>query len=396
MRSFLENTEAGSRQTKKHSDLKQIIKCFFDRSELTIPQICEQFKWSIPTGTKLVQELVKNKILLKIGKRTSSGGRRPDEYKLNSNMGFVIGIELLISSLKIFVINLNHEIIHESYDNNFDITDDDKAIKKLLQLVPDTIKNIKLPKEKIIGVGIGITGRVDKEKGISYTYLHSNIPLATRLEESWKIPVFIDNDTHLMALGEMKFGLAKNKQNAILINLSRGIAAAIISNGQLHTGNSGFAGEFGHIHIADNNRQCICGKKGCLETIVSGLALEKEYQAEIASLDTAKKQKTQITYKEILQLSKRHDDVADKLVRIMGENLGQAISILLHIFNPEVIIISGGFTTVGEKLIYPIAKSMNIYGLPQLVADCDLKISSLGESAVMLGSFSLVLERAMS
>ncbi|MFX8082907.1 ROK family protein, partial [Acinetobacter baumannii] len=90
---------------------------------------------------------------------------------------------------------------------------------------------------------------------------------------------------------------------------SRGIAAGIISNGQLYTGNSGFAGEFGHIHIADNNKQCICGKKGCLETVVSGLALEKEF-AKAALDDPTKKTKHPISYKEILHLCKKHDEIA--------------------------------------------------------------------------------------
>jgi len=393
MRHFLDIAETGSRYTKKHYLLKQIIKCFLQQSEQTIPEICDQFKWSIPTGTKLVQELIKKKLLVKKGKRDSSGGRRPDVFTLNANMGYIIGIELLIGSYKLTIVNLDHEIVYEFEDDKFDITQEEKSLQYLLRVVPDIIKKLKISKEKILGAGIGITGRVHKTSGISYTYLNFSTPLSVILSNAWGIPVYIDNDTHLMALGEMNFGHARNKANTIIINISRGIGAGFISNGYIHTGKSGFAGEFGHIHVANNNRQCICGKKGCLETIVSGIALENNYNNKNNSV---RKNNKWLSYKEILQLSKKNDPKADAIISQMGEELGQAISILLHLFNPELIILGGSFTVIGEKLIYPIAKSMNMYGLPQLVADCDLKISSLGEGATMLGAFSSVFEKELS
>ena len=156
------------------------------------------------------------------------------------------------------------------------------------------------------------------------------------------------------------------------------------------TGKSGFAGEFGHIHLSDNNKQCICGKKGCLGTIVGGTALEEIYNSEGSLKGKSIKQ---LNYKEIIKLSKGNDKKSDLLINDMGIELGKAFSILLQIFNPELIIISGSFTQIGDKLIYPIAKGINLYGLPGIVNDCDVRISNLGESAIMLGAFSLVFEK---
>lgn len=389
MRNFLDISEASHRDAKKQQFLKQIIKSLLQEQEQTIPELCAQFKWSIPTGTKLVQELVKKKILLAKGKRDSSGGRRPDVYTLNGAMGYVIGIELLAQSFKLTIVNLNHDVVYEYEDNKFDITKDEEALTYLKSAVPATIKQQKISKEKIVGIGIGITGRVNKVNGASYTYLNFDTPLPELLSNEWQLPVYVDNDTHLMALGEMNYGHAKNKSDVVIVNLSRGVGTGIIANGVIQTGRSGFAGEFGHIHVTNNNRLCICGKKGCLETIVSGRALENEFNDEDAT-----KSKTRKThYKEILQRAKKNDPKLDATLSRMGEDLGQAISSLIHLLNPELVIISGGFTSVGDKLIYPIARGMNLYGLPQLVADCDLKISSLGERATILGAFSLVFDR---
>jgi predicted NBD/HSP70 family sugar kinase len=388
MRNFLDISEASHRDAKKQQFLKQIIKSLLQEQEQTIPELCTQFKWSIPTGTKLVQELVKKKILLAKGKRDSSGGRRPDVYTLNGNMGYVIGIELLAQSFKLTIVNLNHDIVYEYEEHKFDITKEEEALQFLKTVVPATIKQQKIAKEKIIGVGIGITGRVNKVNGASYTYLNFETPLPELLSKEWQLPAYVDNDTHLMALGEMNYGHAKGKSDVVIVNLSRGVGTGIVASGVIQTGRSGFAGEFGHIHVSDNNRLCICGKKGCLETIVSGRALEAAYNDE----ETKSKGK-KIYYKEILQRAKKNDTKIDAILSKMGEDLGQALSSLIHLLNPELIIISGGFTSVGEKLIYPIARGMNLYGLPQLVADCDLKISSLGERATIMGAFSLVFDR---
>jgi predicted NBD/HSP70 family sugar kinase len=233
-------------------------------------------------------------------------------------------------------------------------------------------------------------GHVNNITGVTHSYLNFDNPLPEILTNEWGIPVYVANDTHLMALGEKDFGFAKGKRNAIIVNVNRGVGAGIISNGILHSGNSGFAGEFGHIHVADNNRLCVCGKTGCLETVVSGIALENEYHSSVASSDAPK-----LSYKEILQLSKKNDAKVDHILNKMGEELGKHICMLIHMLNPEAIIISGAFAQAGDKILYGINKGINLYGLPPLVADASIKISTLADTATMFGAFSLVFEKEL-
>ena len=331
--------------------------------------------------------MLEQNLLIEGGKKESSGGRPASLYGLNPDMGFIIGIELLLNSFRMSIVNLVHEVIYEFESNDFDINNRDEAFKYIVNTLNNLIKENDIPKDKILGVGIGITGRVDGKKGVSYSYLHYDVPLPKMLSEQWNIPVFIENDTRLMTLGEKMFGFAREKQNVIYVNLSHGLGIGFISNGSLHNGESGFAGELGHIHFEDNDKLCVCGKKGCLQTVVSGFALEEQYR-QGHNID----EKTKLNYKDILQLVYTGDRAVKSILIEMSERLGQGLSILVQTLNPGLIILGGRFAEIGELIKYPIIKGLSLYGLPQLVGDCEVKISALSDKSTMLGAYALVVE----
>ncbi len=387
MRTYIETLTANSGRNSQHLQTKKILQYLLQEGEKTIPEIRDFSGLSLPTATKLINELVEQKVLIESGKRESTGGRPPSLFCLDSSLGYIVGVELLINSFRFSIVNLNHELIYEYETDNFDINNREEAFAFLARIVPELIHKKHIPDNKILGVGIGITGRVDGKKGISYSFLNFDLPLAALLSERWGYPVYIDNDTRLMALGEQNFGFAREKPNVIYVNLSRGLGIGFISDGHLHSGESGFAGEFGHIHFEDNDKLCVCGKKGCLETVVSGYALERQFQ-DLSATNESKKLK----YREIIQLIHTSDQTARNLLLEMGERLGQALSMLVQTLNPGLIILGGRFTDVGELLKYPVIKGLSLYGLSQLVADCEIKTSTLGDKTTMLGAYALVME----
>ena len=190
-----------------------------------------------------------------------------------------------------------------------------------------------------------------------------------------------------MALGENYYGLAKDLTNVISVNLSKGLAVSVISNGQLQTGHSGFAGEFGHIFAEYNNKLCVCGKTGCLETLVSGLALEASFFHKIGE---------SFDYKNIITHSTDYDFPLSDNLHAMGEQLGKSLAVLIDLLNPELIIVGGGFMPVLESMRFAINKGINLHSLPQLASDCEIKISTLGDSAPMFGAFALVTENLLT
>lgn len=384
---FLKRSTDFHKNSRQNNQRRKIINLLLIHKELSIPEICQFLKLSIPTGTKLIDELEEKELLINSGKRESSGGRRPATFILNPEMGFVIAIEILLESIKVNVLNLEHQSIYAYESNDFNISDKQKSLDFLCNVVPFILQELKISQSKILGVGIGITGRVNAKKGISYTYLNLDTPLVDYLYESWGIPVFIENDTHLQALGENSFGLAKNLLNVICVNISKGLAISVISEGKLHVGHSGFAGEFGHIFADKNGRVCVCGKTGCLETIVSGLALELNYN-RITQIN--------LEYKKIISLIEKNEISMHEVIQNMGQQLGKSLAVLIDLLNPELIIIGGGFMPILESMRFSINKGINLHSLPQLSSDCEIKISKLGENAHVLGAFALVTNNLLS
>lgn len=389
MKDFLQSLEVGNGRVSQHVQTKRILQYLLKEGGKSIPEIRDFSKLSLPTTTKLVNELVEQKILIESGKKESTGGRPASMFSLNASVGYIVGVELLLNSFRFSIINLNNEVMYEYETDNFDVSKRQESLDFILKSVPELIRKKNIPEHKILGVGIGITGRVNSKKGISYSYLHFETPLTKTLEAAWGHPVFIDNDTRLMTLGEQNFGLGRDKDNVIFINLSQGLGIGFILNGGLYNGHSGFAGELGHIHFEDNDRLCVCGKKGCLETVVSGAALENLYNQQYLP-------STKLKYRDVFQLIHTGNFEARNILIEMGEKLGQAISLLVQTLNPNLIVIGGSFAEVGETLLYPIMKGVSLYGLPQLVADCDIKISTLGDKSTMLGAYTLVIENVFA
>lgn len=384
---FLERTGEYGTQSKQNTHKRKIIHLLFHHRELSIPELCQYLELSVPTGTKLVEEFEMQGLLVKLGKRESSGGRRPMACSLNANMGYVIGVELLLGTLKLSIANLQRELVYTYESDAFDLTDKITALEVLEYLLPKIVAEQGIPPEKILGVGIGISGRVDHKKGISYSYLNLDQPLKNHLQAKWGLPVFIDNDTRLLAWGENTFGLARKRENTLCVNVSRGLAVSVISNGKLHNGHSGFAGEFGHIFAADNKRLCGCGKKGCLETLVSGAALELAYSSKTGEV---------LSYKKILKTFEHSQAPLNEILPQMGEQLGRSLAILIDLLNPELIILGGTFMPVLEPMRYSIIRGMSLYSLPQLASDCEIKVSTLGENAGIMGAFAMVLENVLA
>ncbi|GAA4451143.1 ROK family transcriptional regulator [Nibrella saemangeumensis] len=381
MRAFIDNMDVGTHQSLQ---TRKIIQFLLREKGKTMPEIREFSGLSLPTTIKFINDLLDRNILIESGKKESSGGRRPTVYRLNPEQGYIVGVELLLKSFRMSIINLNHEVIYDYETDNFDISKREDAFDFLVRTVPALINSKGIADEKILGVGIGITGRVNRDRGISYSFLNFDQPLTKLLEAQWNYPVFIDNDTHFMTLGEQTFGLARGKQDVVYVNLSRGLAVGLISNGQIHNGHSGFAGEFGHISFFDNDKLCICGKKGCLSTVVSGASVEEAYQEKTGKA---------LSYRELMVLSKQGDRLVNELLSEVGEQLGKALSLLIQVLNPELLILGGRFSEVGEYLKYPIIRGMSLHSLPQLMADCDVQVSPLGEKAEMLGAYALVMEK---
>lgn len=370
---------------------KKIIKSFFYNLNSTIPELAKELNLSIPTVTKLVNEMVEDGILNDYGKSDSKTGRKPSTYGLNPQSGYFLGIDIKRHHINIGVCNFNGEIVKQDFDIPY--TEQNSPLEELTEIcniAKDFIDSID--KSKILNACVNIGGRVNPTTGYSYSLFNiSETPLTEIISEKLNIPVCIENDTRSMTYGESIRGSINGEKNILYVNLGWGLGLGMIINGELYEGKSGFAGELGHINAFDNEILCHCGKKGCLETEVSGLALHREIISQIkegkASILSHKVENNEnITLQDIVDAINAEDFLCIDLIEKIGEKLGKQLANLINIFNPEIVVIGGALSATGDYLIQPIKFAVKKHSLKLVNSDSKIISSKLHEKAGVIGA----------
>jgi predicted NBD/HSP70 family sugar kinase len=219
--------------------------------------------------------------------------------------------------------------------------------------------------------------------------------LISQISEKIGYKVTIDNDTRAMTYGEMVKGLVKGEKNIIFINLSWGLGAGLVINGDIFTGKSGFSGEFGHFNVFDNEILCHCGKRGCLETEVSGAALHRNLVQCVQDGKQSILSKrilhgdTSLTLDEIISATNKEDLLCIELVEEIGQKLGRYLAGLINLLNPELVIIGGVLAQTGDYILQPIKSAVRKYSLNLVNKDSVIALSKLLDKAGVIGACML-------
>lgn len=326
------------------------------------------------------------------GKMETPGGRRPNIYGLNQSSGYFIGVDISQKRVHIGLINFKGDLIDEQMDISFEEAHPHERFERLCEIIEDFMSHTVVPKDKILSIGINISGRVNPQTGHSYSFFYfDERPLTEMFEEKLGIDVSIDNDSRAMAYGEYIKGRVQAEKNIIYVNVGWGLGLGIIVNGQLYYGKSGFSGEFGHITAFENEILCHCGKKGCLETEASGSALyrkflEKLHNGQSSLLTQQKENEDEITLNDIIDVALQEDILAIELIEEVGNTLGKHVAGLINLFNPELVIIGGTLANAGDYLILPLRSAIKKYSLNLVNKDSSIKVSKLGDKAGLLGA----------
>jgi len=386
-------------EKKKNLLIKKIVNFLYFHGPKSAVEISKKLKSSIPTITALLIELNEIGMIIEQGQGSSSGGRRPNLYGLKNDSLFIIGIDCGRYDTRMAIYNSNFEEVTDMKTYPLGLINDEIVLEKIVQFAQTLIEESQINRDKIIGIGIGMPGLVDSENGRNYTYFQQKEgSLAELLSKKFEIPVFIENDAKTRALAELRFGLAKGKKNVLAIMVDWGVGLGIIVNGKLCRGNSGFAGEFSHIPMAENGKLCACGKQGCLETLASGSALLQ--MAEEGLADGKKSilsnliinQQKELELKMIIEAADLGDQFAISIISQLGLELGKGIAILIQLFNPELIILGGRVAEANQYLRTPIQQSLNHYCIRQLREQAEIVISEFGANTNILGAVAMVVE----
>lgn len=392
--------ESSNVERKKFLQKLKIVKHLFLNGDTSNAEICSRFNVSLPTSMSLLNQLIEDGIVSKNGRGKSEGGRKPDLYGLQEHSFFVLSIHIERFRIKLAIIDNNHTIIKEEVMQS-SISPDSNIVDTLYDWSVKLIKNADLDVEQILGVGISMPGLVSAEAGKNFTYyLTEQEPesLKEKFQKKFKKPVVILNDAKSACLAEFRFGLARRKSNVLVISMDWGIGLGIIMGGRMHSGESGFAGEFGHIPFAEEGLLCHCGKRGCLETEASGLALVRKAKEGLKAGQTSilnnllNDELEKLEPEVIIEAANKGDQFAINVLSDIGMKLGKGIAILIQIFNPELIILEGKIADAKQFITTPIQQAMNTYCMMQLKERTNIELSHLGSNSSLYGGTIAVMD----
>lgn len=378
---------------------KNIISFLGSVGNSTVADLCKELNLSAPKVANLINDLITDGLVKDFGKIDSTGGRRPNLYGLIPESAFFIGVDVKQNHINIGIIDLQKNLVRSVDNQPYKLSNTQESLENLCSLILNFIDEFNAPKDKILGVGINLSGRINYSTGYSYSFFHFHEePLSKVIESHIKIKVFLENDSRAMAFGEFSTGVVKDEKNVLFLNLDYGLGMGIMLNSQLYYGKSGFAGEFGHIPIFKNEIICNCGKRGCLETEASGWALTRMFKEKLngGSSTVITREIDEIELEDIIEAANNDDTLAIELIAEIGENLGRGIALLINVFNPELVILGGSLASTGEYLRLPIKSAVNKYSLSLVNTDTQLKVSALGEKSGVIGACLLVRNRLLA
>lgn len=315
---------------------------------------------------------------------------------------YYIGVDVGGTSVKAIITDHLFHILHKKITPTEAIKGHEYVLSKIIKLIEDLIMIANVDISHISGIGIGLPGLVDIKNGISIELPNlgwKNIQTSEPFETYFNVPVFIDNDGNINAFGEKYFGAGKGINDLILLTLGTGVGGGIFVAGELLRGVNNLAAEVGHIIIQKHGEKCSCGGRGHFESYCSAKSMIRKakelamnnkqcilWELTNGNLDNLTAQMLDIGFD-------RNDKVCMDIIYETAQYLSLGLAGLINIFNPEVIIIGGGVSGSGERLLNPARKLISVHLLNVEAQSCRIELAQLGSEAGMLGACALVAKK---
>jgi len=350
-----------------------------------------------------VGELIERGLVREVGYGRSTGGRPPRQLYFHAEAGHVLVADLGATSIDVAVTTLDGRILAHR-DEPADIGDGpERCLGRVDQLFAELRSSTRDLPGELWGIGIGVPGPVEFRTGtpVSPPIMPGwdGYPVRARFAAAYDTPVWVDNDVNLLCLGEWRSGAAVGHDNVVVIKVGTGIGAGIISDGRLHRGAQGSAGDVGHIQVVDERAViCRCGNVGCLEAVAGGAAIGRDGEAVaregrserlLAALD----QHGQVSAADVARAASYGDPAAVELLEAAGRRIGRMLASVVNFFNPSLIVVGGGVALSGDHLLSATRETVQRRSLPLATRELVISRSSLGGLAGVIGASAMVVDQ---
>jgi glucokinase-like ROK family protein len=353
--------------------------------------------------TQRVAELIERGLVLEGAPGISSGGRPPRQLTLPASAGHVLVADLGATSIDVAVTSLDGAILAHR-DEPADIAaGPESCLTRVDELWAELLSSTRNLPGRLWGIGVGVPGPVEFRSGrpISPPIMPGwdDYPIRERFSARYEAPVWVDNDVNLLAMGEWRSGVAVGHDNVVVVKIGTGIGAGIISDGRLHRGAQGSAGDVGHIQVTDEpGVACRCGNSGCLEALAGGAALARDGETAARTGQSERLRKALdlhgvVTAADVARAASFGDPVALALVQEAGRRVGQMLASVVNFFNPSLVVIGGGVAQSGDGLLAAVRETVYRRSLPLATRELLIQRSSLGGLAGVIGASATVVDQ---
>ncbi|MEU6882268.1 ROK family transcriptional regulator [Streptomyces sp. NPDC046712] len=374
----------GSQTSLHRANLERVVRAVRMAGSLTQAEIARATGLSAATVSNIVREL-KDGGTVEVTP-TSAGGRRARSVSLSGDAGIVIGVDFGHTHLRVAVGNLAHQVLAEESEPLDVDASSAEGFDRAERLVTRLIEATGIGRDKVVGVGLGVPGPIDVSSGTlgSTSILPgwSGINPADELSGRLGVPVYVDNDANLGALGELVWGSGRGVKDLAYIKVASGVGAGLVIDGRVYRGPGGTAGEIGHITIDESGPVCRCGNRGCLETFTAARYVLPLLQPGHG---------TDLTMERVVQLAREGDPGCRRVIADVGRHIGSGVANLCNLLNPSRVVLGGDLAEAGELVLAPIRDSVSRYAIPSAARQLSLAPGALGGRAEVLGALALAL-----
>jgi glucokinase-like ROK family protein len=397
-------TPLSSLPAEQIESLVSVLDAVRNGAATTRPEVAHRTGLGRNVVTQRVSQLVSAGLLAEGMLGRSTGGRAPRELRFRAEAGVILVAELGATSIEVAHSDLAGTLTH-LHSEPADVTDGpEQVLSRVAELFQEFVQDLPADVD-VWGVGLGLPGPVEFETGkpVSPPIMPGwdGYDVRSFFRSRFHAPVWVDNDVNVMALGELRGGLAAGHSDVVFVKIGSGIGAGLVSRGTLHRGAQGCAGDIGHVAVGDSAIKCRCGQLGCLEAHAGGFALARdgfELGRSGASrlLAQAVAEGREVTAETVVHAAKRGDLAARDLVTGSAHLVGEALASIVNFFNPSLILVGGGVASAGELYLAEVRRSVVTRSLPLATRTLRIEQSPLADCAGLRGAAFMVVDELLS
>jgi glucokinase-like ROK family protein len=397
---------------KKRSKLAQkemrVLALIHENHNVSRIELAKLTGASAGSMTAMVQRLISKGLVVESAKSSVNLGRRPVALSLRRDLGSVVGVDLGSYLTRVIVTDVLGNVAYSSEIQTRMADGRDSVIARTFKAIRTAITETKI-NDVLKGIGMAHSGVIDTQKGVVLCFPRPgqmtqwrNVRLRDMLEAEFKVPSVLDDSARMMAIAERHFGLGREMNDFLFIEVGMGIGAAIFMDGRLYRGPGGSAGEFGHMTVDENGPLCSCGNTGCLEAMASCAAIIQAVKNAVRHGVNSKVTEVvdgdleRIGVEAVVQAAKENDTLSFRVLHEAISRIGVVLADVINLLNPSFVIFAGPLFRQGSDfLLDQLRDVIRRRALEKSATEAKLQISSLGSEAAALGAARFISEQIL-